>query len=63
MDREGEWGRRGEDRGASLDFASITTGEKGRSLGGQTLYLRVKKDPLDIYSTMDTVEDVYVLNM
>lgn len=33
LDRDGEWGRSGEERGGS-------TGERGRSLGVQTLYLR-----------------------
>lgn len=40
LDGEGERGRRGEERGASLDPGSFTTGERGRSVGGQMLYLR-----------------------
>lgn len=36
-EREGARGRRGEERGASL--GSFTTGERGRSLAGHTLYL------------------------
>lgn len=41
-EREGERGRRGEERGSSL--GSFTTGERGRSLAGHTLYLSVNHE-------------------
>ena len=44
LDREGEWGRRGEESGASVDLGSFTTGGTGRSLGGQMLYLPEGRD-------------------
>lgn len=63
LDREGEWGRRGEEGSGSLDLGSLTTGESGRSLGRQTLYLRggrkPEKDVLELQrcDVEDTVKD------
>lgn len=39
LERDGERGRRGKE-GGPVDIGSFATGERGRSVGGQTLYLR-----------------------